>query len=90
MSDAKYTFISYEGARKTWEQQYKCKIVREIVSQDKSENYETDAAHVFELDNKQFMAVIERGCSCYDYSDADVTICDCEAAALEIFKKAVE
>lgn len=75
-------------AMEVWESQENAKIIRQVASADWSACYEMDAAHVFELDNGKFLFVEERGCSCYGYEDASLTIVDTEEQALEHYREA--
>jgi hypothetical protein len=61
-------------AQEVWSKQLGQKIVKTIRSEDWSEGYDMDAAHIFELENGTYALIEERGCSCYDYSDADIMV----------------
>jgi hypothetical protein len=70
-----------EYANKVWEQQLGSKIVDTVRSEDWSYSYEMDAAHIFKLENSKYALITERGCSCYDYSDADIMVYETLEAA---------
>ena len=56
--------------QEVWEKQLDSKIVEVLESEDWSACYEMDAAHLVKLDNGKYVVIEERGCSCYDSSDA--------------------
>lgn len=60
--------------------------VRLVYSQDKSGCYETDAKHLFRLENGTYSVVHEVGCSCYDYSDATVEVYATLDEAVQAFR----
>ena len=76
---------SYEF--KEWQGTLLSQPVRLVISEDKSESYEMDRFHVFELENGKYAAIRESGCSCYSSSDADITIYPTELEAIEPFLK---
>lgn len=57
-----------------WIKKLRSVPVRLVVSYDKSESYDMDRLHVFELENGQYAVITECGCSCYSASDADVDL----------------
>ncbi len=70
-----------------WEEMHGFKITEQLAYTDRSECYEVDAGHVFALDNGKFAVVIERGCSCYSSSDADVSLCDTKEEAMKEYNR---
>jgi hypothetical protein len=74
MNDHKQTT---DELRKSWSYEFsEWKLsalpVELIHSQDDSESYEMDRQHVFKLENGRYAYISEQGCSCYEYSDAEV------------------
>lgn len=85
----KNKFSVSEYALECWRGEFGGDPVREVASADWSECYEIDACHVFELQNGKFALVSERGCSCYDYSGASISIFETEAEAMKEYAKEV-
>lgn len=56
--------------------------IREIEHYDHSEDYSVYRGHVFELENRKFALITERGCSCYSGEDAEINIFESENEAL--------
>ena len=54
-----------------------------LASHDRSESYEMDRAHVFKIRPGRYALVLERGCSCYMYDDAEIFIYGDERAAMK-------
>lgn len=77
-----------EYAIDCWNSKLGVTIVKEIVSKDWSAPYEMDAAHVFRLSNDEYAVVIERGCSCYSYDDAEIEVVKSKDEALKLFTAA--
>lgn len=76
-------------AKNVWETQLDQKIVYVHATADWSECYQTDAAHVVELDNGKFVFISESGCSCYSYDDADLTVVDSLSEAMNLYNNIV-
>lgn len=51
---------------------------------DYSKDYDMDQMHILELENGKYATVIEKGCSCYDSSDAEIEVHPNKEKALEI------
>ncbi len=58
-----------------------------IESDDRSEPYEMDRRHLFELENGQYAVVREYGCSCYDSRDADIELYPTLKRAEDAYKR---
>lgn len=61
--------------------------ISRIAHEDRSQSYEMDVAHVFELENGKFALVTEEGCSCYESSDAQIELFPDKKKALKQFEK---
>ena len=61
--------------------------VEQVRHLDRSEPYECDEAHVFRLANGKYATVIERGCSCYEASDAKIEVFPTLEAAVAAYEK---
>jgi hypothetical protein len=84
---SKNNLSASDYALECWEQQFGSRAVQQVAHADWSEPYEVDSAHVFKLLDGKFAVVIERGCSCYDYSDADITVVSTKEEALRLFQE---
>lgn len=66
----------------SWKKYSLCEPIKEIYHFDASKSYEMNVHHIFLLENKKYMVVIEVGCSCYDPDeDAQIFICETENEA---------
>lgn len=65
-----------EYALDVWETQLGAPVIEELDSVDYSESYEVDRAHLVKLGNDKYAVISESGCSCYDYSDAHISVYD--------------
>lgn len=73
----------YEYELKEWLPILLSAPVRLVKTGDKSPAWEMDRFHVFELENGQYATVLECGCSCYDYGDADIELFPDEESAMK-------
>ena len=46
--------------------------VRTVAGKDNSRPYEMDRFGIIEMDTGKFATILESGCSCYDYSQAQI------------------
>lgn len=61
-------------AFESWKERFGALPIGLIDSEDRSESYEMDQAHIFELPGDKYAFVTECGCSCYSRDDADIDI----------------
>jgi len=59
---------------KEWMEKLQSAPIELIKSKDKSGSYEMNRRHIFKLENKKYAVIIERGCSCYSDSDAEIEL----------------
>ena len=64
--------------------------VRTVASENCSEDYQMNKAHVFELANGQYALVSEQGCSCYESEDASIDLYPDQSHALAAFMRWVK
>ncbi len=76
---AKFGFSNY--AYDCWKDQLGSVPVEQIDRFDISEQYEVEAGHFLKLEDGKYAVITESGCSCYDYSDANVDVYDTLAEA---------
>lgn len=70
-----------------WEPYFGSSAMELVKSEDRSESYEMNRAHVFKLKNRKYAFVGESGCSCYVPSNATIEIFTNKQAALAAFNK---
>jgi len=58
-----------------------------VRSKDCSEPWEMDKRHLFKLENGKYAVVVERGCSCYEPSRANIELFPNESDAIKAFEK---
>lgn len=78
---------SWDYELKAWIGRLGSVPVKLIASEDKSESYEMDKFHVFELEDGKFATIIESGCSCYEPSQALIELFPTEEGAMESFNE---
>lgn len=81
-----------EYALEAWSGRIGAKVVAQLDfwNGDPNHNdYGIDQTHLFKLENKKYAVVRESGCSCYDYSDADIEIHTTKKAAKADFESKV-
>ena len=54
---------------------------------DRSESYEMDRAHVFKIWPGRYALVLEQGCSCYVYEEADIYLYGDEKSVMEDYTR---
>lgn len=58
-----------------------------IISSDASHDYEMHRCHVFKLRERCYALVVEEGCSCYDFDDAEISLYDTATRAEKGYEK---
>jgi len=77
----------WEYEFKDWIPQFGSTPIELIKSEDRSPSYEMNRFHVFKLENCQYAAVFECGCSCYEPGQADIDLHPTELSAIGAFEK---
>lgn len=81
---------AWEWEFKYWIPIFGSEPIRLVYSKDNSEPYEMDRRLIFGLENGQFAVVKERGCSCYEPSEAVIDLLPTLEKAIEVFEQAGE
>ena len=61
--------------------------IAQVAAENRSESYEMDKAWVLLLENGKYAFVLERGCSCYEPSDAKIELFPDEKSAMSKFEE---
>ena len=78
---------AYKYAFECWMKNFQSVPIEEVEHYSVSVGYDVHDGHIFKLEDGNYAVVIEDGCSCYDYDEAEIEIFKEFDKALDSYNK---